>query len=41
VAAIDTRRGPDGTTDVVISMLSPAQFVTEAREGYLYVDFAR
>ena len=41
VAAIDTRRGPEGTTDVVISMLSPAQFVTEAREGYLYVDFAR
>lgn len=41
VAAIDTKRGPEGTTDVVISLLSPAQFVTEAREGYLYVDFAR
>jgi len=41
VAAIDTKRGPDGTTDVVISLLSPAQFMTEAREGYLYVDFAR
>jgi len=41
VAAIDTKRGPDGTTDVVISLLSPAQFVTEAREGYLYVDFTR
>lgn len=41
VAAIDTKRGPEGTTDVVISLLSPARFVTEAREGYLYVDFAR
>ena len=41
VAAIDTKRGPGGTTDVVISLLSPAQFVTEAREGYLYVDFTR
>ena len=41
VAAIDTKRGPEGTTDVVISLLSPAQFVTEAREGYLYVDFTR
>lgn len=41
VAAIDTKRGPEGTTDVVISLLAPARFVTEAREGYLYVDFAR
>ena len=41
VAAIDTKRGPEGTTDVVISLLSPAQFATEAREGYLYVDFTR
>jgi len=41
VAAINTKRGPEGTTDVVISLLSPAQFVTEAREGYLYVDFTR
>jgi hypothetical protein len=41
VAAIDTKRGPDGTTDVVISLLAPARFVTDAREGYLYVDFAR
>jgi hypothetical protein len=41
VAAIDTKRGPEGTTDVVISLLSPARFVTEAREGYLYVDFTR
>ncbi len=41
VAAINTKRGPDGTTDVVISLLTPARFVTDAREGYLYVDFAR
>ena len=41
VAAIDTKRGPEGTTDVVISLLAPARFVTEAREGYLYVDFTR
>lgn len=41
VAAIDTKRGPDGTTDVVISLLAPARFLTDAREGYLYVDFAR
>ena len=41
IAAIDTRRGPEGTTNVVISLLAPARFVTEAREGYLYVDFAR
>lgn len=41
VAAIDTKRGPEGTTDVVISLLAPARFVTEAHEGYLFVDFAR
>lgn len=41
VAAIDTKRGPDGTTDVVISLLAPARFLTDAREGYLYIDFAR
>lgn len=41
IAAIDTKRGPGGTTDVVISLLAASRFVTETREGYLYIDFAR
>ena len=41
VASIDTSRGPNGTTDVIISLLSAARFVTDAHDGYLYIDFAR